>query len=109
MKGGELMGIKVKGLDALQRELKRMADKAKELEGEHTVPLSKLLTPEFLASISTYNSYEEFMEMLGIESNEDLEDMDDSELNLKVSEISQFDTWQDLLNAATEEYISSMF
>jgi hypothetical protein len=54
--------LKVTGLEELQRELNDMARRAEDLSGTHSVPISELLTPDFLLQCSRFHSLDEMFE-----------------------------------------------
>lgn len=75
------MTLEIGGFDDLQRKLEDLKNQAEEAEGTHSVSISELLTPEFLASCSAFSSIEELFEASGfkIESTNDFEAVPDSE------------------------------
>lgn len=49
-----MIKAEVSGFRELSNKLKDLAERARELHGEHNIPLPELLTPEFLADCSRF-------------------------------------------------------
>ena len=100
------MSVKISGLDSLQKKLKKMSDDAREIEGEHQVAISDLLTPSFLAKHTSCANAQELFDRSGfkIDSAKDFKTIPDEEWDQYISSISEFSTWRKMLQAATAEY-----
>lgn len=48
------MGVEIEGLDELQNELERMAEKALDLEGTNEVPMTEMMTPSFMTRYTDF-------------------------------------------------------
>jgi hypothetical protein len=59
------MSVEVAGLKELQRKLKDIGDRAQKLQGTTNVPLSELLTVEFLKTRCRFNSLTEMLNASG--------------------------------------------
>ena len=103
-----MSGIKISGLDDLQKKLKEMAKRAKELDGTHQVPLKDLLTGEFMRKHSRFSSFRRFLDAspFKVETSEDFDAIPDAEMDAYVSSETDFDSWEDMLSDATQEYVS---
>jgi hypothetical protein len=100
------MSLKVTGFDELQKKLKKMADGAKELEGEHQVAMPDLLTESFVSSHTPFKDAQELFDNSGfkIESQEDFQAIPDAEWDIYISSVSDFENWEQMLQSATAEY-----
>lgn len=100
------MSLKVTGLDELQKELKRMADRAKELDGSHKVPVSDLLTDDFMSKTTEFLNAQEMFDSSGfkIESQDDFAAIPDDEWDAFISKRTSFSTWQEMLSQAAAAY-----
>lgn len=98
------MGIKITGGKEMQRKLERMARNAEALEGTHSVPFDELFTKPFMSQHSKSSSIEGFMTDLGISDQESLKTFPEEKLDEKVKAETSFDSWQEMLNAASTAY-----
>lgn len=98
--------IKITGLDELQNKLNDLTTKVHELDGKHSVPVSELLTADFLSRHSRFHSADELFEGGGfkVESTDDLEALPEDKLDEYIRSISNFDSWQGMLVKAGEEW-----
>jgi len=100
--------FKIEGLDELQNNLKSLADKAQDLDGQHNVPVSELLTSSFLSKHTRFSSTNELFEASGfkVESSEDFVAIPDDKWDDFIRSISSFENWRAMLTAAGEEWVS---
>jgi hypothetical protein len=100
------MSVKITGLDGLQKKLKKMADGARELEGQHQVAIPDLLTDKFLAKHTKLTNAQELFDKSGfkIDSAEDFKSIPDAEWDQYISSVSDFNSWKEMLQSATVEY-----
>ena len=103
-----MSGIQFSGLDDLQKELEKMSRLGEELDGTHEVPLDDLLARSFMRKHSRFSSFEKFLDAspFTVETPEDFEAIPDAEMDAYVSSVTDFDSWEDMLGEATQEYIS---
>lgn len=103
-----MSSIKFHGFDDLQKELKRMQHAAEELDGVHNVPFSELFTPTFMRKYTTFASFAELLKAGGFqaETSEEFESIPDEPFDRHIANTTSFHSWEDMLNTATEEYIS---
>lgn len=94
--------LKITGLDELTNQLDRMAKGAEELDGTHTVPMTELLSPEFVSSHTKFANADEMFEASGfkIESQDDFAAIPDAEWDEFIRSISSFSDWQSMLGEA---------
>ncbi len=94
--------MKIKGLDELAKDMHRIANRAKELDGTHNVPIEELLTPEFVSSHTKFANIEEMLEASGfkIESQDDFAAIPDKDKDKFIRSISAFSDWESMIGEA---------
>ena len=99
------MSFEIKGLKEAQDKLKKLADDAEKLDGQ-SVPLSEVLTDEFVQKNSPFDSLDNLIKASGytVESQEDLEAIPDEEWDRFISENTDFDSWQEMIDSAGAIY-----
>ena len=100
--------LEVKGLDELQRRLKDLSRRAENLSGTHSVPLTDLLTPEFLAGCSCFGSADQMFEASGfkVESKEDFEAIPDADWDSFIRGNTSYASWDLMLGEAVKEHMA---
>ncbi len=96
------------GLDTLQRNLRRLQDRARALDGTHSVPIGELLHPGFIRTHARGSStVEEWLQKSGfkIESPDDFKAIPDAEWDAYVQASTSFSSWKDMLKAAGTEMV----
>ncbi len=96
------MGMKITGLDELQRKLQDLSRKAEAVGGEHSVPITELLTPTFLAGCTLFNSADELFEKSGfkVESQADFDAIPNDVWDEFIRGNTSFPSWKEMLQAA---------
>lgn len=104
------MGSNITGLDQLQKRLKNLERKAGELDGS-SVPMTEVITPEFLQGCSRFSSLEEMIDARGfsVESQEDFTAIPDEQWDEFISANTSYDSWRAMLDAAGAEYAKKEF
>lgn len=102
------MSIEIKGFGDLQKKLDRLQKNAEALSGTQEVPLSKLITSNFMRLHTNVSSFDEFLKAGGyqVNSKEDFEAIPDDEFDAYVRENTKFTSWQDMLQAAVRDYVA---
>lgn len=103
------MGIKMEGFDKFQKELKKMEQNAKKLSQKKNVPFSELFTQKFMRQYTKFSSISELLDDCGYGelSQQEFEAIPEKEIDAKISERTKFKSWQEMLNAAGTDYVSS--
>jgi len=101
--------VKIEGLDELQRKLTSLSDKAKELDGTHSVSMSDLLTPDFVSRHTRFENVENFLQAGGFScgSQAEFEAIPEDKLDAFIRSVSSFASWQEMLGAAGQEWAAS--
>jgi hypothetical protein len=94
--------MELKGLDELQKKLET-------LEKIKSVPLGELMPPIFMTENTQFESVEGMFESGGFKADneEDFKAIPDNELDEFISKNTKFQSWQDMLNSAGEEFIKN--
>lgn len=102
------MSFEIKGLDELQRQLKQMERKAKELDGTQEIPFSELFTPAFMRKYTSFTSFDELLAAGGFhaETSEEFEAIPDAPFDAHVAATTKFSSWEEMLGKATEQYVA---
>ncbi|BDH61491.1 hypothetical protein MTP04_16210 [Lysinibacillus sp. PLM2] len=95
------MGVKITGLN----KLKKLQNGAKELSETKSIPITELLTDTFLIKNTDFNGFVEFENSEIFSKYKNIEDIPDDEMDEFIRNKSNFDSWEDLLSNATEEYV----
>ena len=98
------MSVEVTGLKELERKLKDIGDRAQKLQGTTNVPLSELLTAEFLKTYSRFNSLTEMFNASGfvITNADDFKTVPDDQWDEFIKQNTSFADWNELLAAAAK-------
>lgn len=100
------MGFELKGFDELQNRLQELADKAEKLSGEHEVSFDELFVDEFMTKHTKFSSFNELLDASPFEVNsaEDFEAIPDAEFDQYISQVTNFDSWESMLEEASSGY-----
>lgn len=100
------MGIKVKGLDKLNKRFDQLADNARRLANKKEVSFDVLFTDSFMRKYTNFANIDEFEKLSGFDYS-DIESIPDSDLDKFVSDNTSFSKWSEMLGKATELYVAS--
>lgn len=95
--------FEVSGLDELGDFFGSMADKADELISEEPT-VGDVMTSQFLKKHAGVASVDEFVRVGGFV--QELEDIPDDEFDAYVGRSTKFDSWNEMINAAANEYLA---
>ena len=99
------MTFEIKGLEEAEKKLKKLSEDAEKLDGQ-SVPLSEVLTDDFIQENSTFDSLDNLIKASGftVESQEDFEAIPDDRWDDFISKNTNFDSWQEMINSAGAIY-----
>lgn len=102
-----MAGFKTNGLDDLQRDLRRMQENARKLNGKQKIPFDKLFTRAFMLKHSRYSSIDALLEAGGFsaKTNREFDAIPQKELDAHIAKVTKFKSWEDMLNKAMDEYV----
>lgn len=92
--------IDFSGLEKLQKNVD-------ELSKTKSIKINELFTSKFISQNTNFSTSDDFFNACNIHSDEDLKNISDNEMDKLVSQHTKFNSWQDMLNASTEEYIKN--
>lgn len=95
-----------KQLKNLERSVERVANK---YDGSTSTDISELLNVEFMSKHTEFGDWEEWLGSGGftVKTQEDFDNLPENKVDAYVQETSDFDSWQDMLEEAASELISS--
>jgi hypothetical protein len=98
--------MKIQGLDELTKKLDTLAKSANDLDGTHNVSLTDVLTPSFVSKHTRFANADQLFEASGFncDSQEAFEAVPVDELDAFIKSESSFDSWQDMLSSAGQEW-----
>lgn len=80
-----------------------------EISKPQKVKLEELLNDQFISSNTDFKTFDDFITNLNISTVEDFQNLPEEKLDKLIKNHSSFDTWQDLLEQASSEYLISKF
>lgn len=103
------MGVKITGLNNLRSKLNQIANAAQELDGQKQIPLSELLTDDFIRKNTSFTNVDDLFSKSGykVESKEDFEAIPEDEFNEFIKNNTDFNNWKEMLEVALKVYVSN--
>ena len=82
-----------------------------EINGDHGVQLSALITDDFIHRHTSFSSFDSFLDAGGFhcETLDDFIAVPEDKLDSYIAETTKFSSWQNLLNVATAEYVKRQY
>ncbi|MBQ8824168.1 MAG: hypothetical protein IJZ64_02945 [Ruminococcus sp.] len=104
-----MMGIKITGLNKIQKDLNNLQRNAERLSKKKSLSFNELFTSKFMRRNTKFSSIDALLNDCGYGqlSQEEFKSIPQKELDVKISERTKFNSWQEMLNAAGAEYVSS--
>lgn len=96
------MRMKIKGLNNLKKLQKGLNDLANTKE----IPIVELLNDSFLEENTNFKNFNEFENSNIFDKYKTIEEIPDQEMDEFIKASSKFNTWDEMLGSATEEYIT---
>lgn len=96
------MGFEIKGLKELQKRMESLSQAVKNIEGQQSVPLAEMLTPNFVMACSRFQSANELFEASGFEikTEENFKAIPDDKWDDFIRSNTSFSSWKEMLGAA---------
>lgn len=87
--------------------LKRLTENAKALDGTHQVPFLEIMSPDFISSVSRFDSFNSFTKGAGytVLTVDDLEAIPDEPWDDYVRQETSFENWLEMQKAGATEYM----
>jgi len=100
------MSFEIKGLKELQNKLDTLAKNTDSIDGQ-SVPLTEILTADFVASSSRFASAQELFDASGFSLNspEDFKMIPDDEWDEFISKNTSYQNWSEMRDAAIKQWV----
>jgi hypothetical protein len=101
-----MLNVTVKGVGDFRKKLDDLARRTRELHGQHEVPLSELMSTEFISGCSSYSSLQELFRasQFEIKSTDDFKAIPDAEWDAFINANTSYATWEEMQKAAVREW-----
>lgn len=105
------MGIRITGFEDVSARLRELRRAAERLGGTNNVPLSELLTSEFMLLHTDFQSVEEMLRESGftIETEKDLDAVPLEVFDDFIRRRTRFASWREMLSRAAHDYVAKNF
>lgn len=102
------MTTKIKGLDKFSRKLEKLSKNAKDLSKNNQYQLNEVFTKSFMTKNTNFTDIESFLlaSPERISTQEEFTAADETILDSFVYQQTNFKTWKEMLNKASEELIA---
>lgn len=99
--------MKIKGLDKLQKEIKKLEENAKKMDGHNFIPFNELFSYEFMSKNTNFDSIDDFFRGANVEINtqEEFEELDERVLDDAVVRFTQYSSWDEIIHEAGAIYV----
>ncbi|MBF8733069.1 hypothetical protein IRZ59_21810 [Pseudomonas guariconensis] len=84
--------------------LKKLQENMEKLQGSHEVPLSDVITAEFVSTHSRFKDFDTLLATIGVTTKEEFLALDDEEFDAFIAENTDFESWLDMQQKAMAEY-----
>ncbi|MFW6027153.1 MAG: hypothetical protein ACOCRX_12530 [Candidatus Woesearchaeota archaeon] len=103
-----MFDFEMEGFDELQKNLKKLQNKAEELDGRNNIPFDELFNNNFMRRYTNYNSIDEMIEESNfkVETEEDFKKISEDDWDEFIKKNTKFDNWQQMINKAGEEWVA---
>ena len=100
--------LEISGFDEIERNLQQLSDNVEAMTGEHSIPLTELYPPAFMAEHTDFATIEEMFEASGftMETPEDFAAIPDAEWDAFIATRTRFDDWGTMQMKAAAEWFS---
>lgn len=102
------MKFKLDGFDKLEKQLNRIQKNADRISGDNEIPFKDLFNQTFMTANTGFNSIDTFFKESPflLESEKDFEAIPINELDKYVSMNTSFDSWEKMLNKASQSWVA---
>ena len=102
------MSFELEGMDEFEKQLKKLEKQANEaVEGE--VNINQIFTDEFMRENSKAENFQSFIAACPVKEDiKNIEQLNTPEMDDYVKTETEFDSWQDMLQAASTNYAAVM-
>ncbi|WP_449355229.1 hypothetical protein ACUL41_03625 [Virgibacillus natechei] len=98
--------MKIRGLDNFEKKINQLEKNAKQIDGDNNIPFDEIFNPSFMTKYTQYTSIHSFFEdsPFTLETQEDLKAIPEDELDLFISQNTNFNSWQNMLSEAGKQW-----
>ncbi len=100
--------FEISGFDEIERKLQQLANNAEAMDGEHSVSLTELCPPAFMAEHTDFATIEEMFEASGftVETPEEFAAIPDTAWDAFIASRTRFADWRTMQEKAAAEWFS---
>lgn len=84
--------------------LRKLQENLEALHGSHEVPLSEVITAQFVSSHSRFSDFESLLAEIGVTTKEEFTALPDEDFDVFIAESTDFENWLDMQKKAMTEY-----
>lgn len=96
------MSFEIKGLEELRDSLEKMAETAKNIEGQHT--FQEMFPNSFMKKYTKFDTIENLFDAYCIpKTQEEFESFPQEQMDHIIQQSTSFDSWQSMLDTAAQE------
>ncbi len=99
--------FRIEGLKEMERRFDELADRARALDGEQSIPLQELFPPAFMRANSRFGTIGAMLEAKGIADAAAFEQLPEDEWERFVVETTRFASWEDMKGEGAKVWIAS--
>jgi hypothetical protein len=105
----EMINIKITGFGDAARKLRDLAQRTRELEGTHEVPMREIFRSEFMSKYTDFSSFDEMLDSSGfkVETPEDFAAIPDEQWDAFVATRTRFGNWKEMRETGAREYVAA--
>ena len=98
--------LEVSGFDEIERKLQQLSDNVEAMTGEHSIALTELCPPAFMAEHTDFATIEAMFEASGftVETREDFAAIPDAEWDAFIASRTRFADWRAMRTKAAAEW-----
>lgn len=84
--------------------LKKLKENMEALEGSHEVPLSEVITAQFVSSHSRFSDFDTLLAEIGVTTKEEFTALPDEDFDAFIAANTDFESWLDMQRQGMAEY-----
>lgn len=102
-----MVSPKANGFEDLQRDLRKLQQNARRLNGRQQIPFDKLFTRSFMLKNTHFSSIYALLEAGGFhaKTSKEFDAIPEKELDAHIAKVTKFKSWEAMLDEATEQYV----
>ncbi|HBN36699.1 MAG TPA: hypothetical protein DD398_01025 [Lactobacillus johnsonii] len=96
--------IEIKGLDAMQKRLKKIAENTQKVTNKGSLSFDEIFTDSFMRTYTKSSSLDEFFADLNVHNANDFKKLPQEQLDRKVQAETSFNSFKEMQSKAASEY-----